>query len=163
MEQNDIAQYRVIRFVLCRQILNVSDREIYIWILVFRLLDHPLREVDAFDRCAEILADGRTLRWDDQRAATLVRNGSWYIMPAHPNRNRPKRPCEFDPKLEGKSAIEGGPLSNFENCHICGKDAQGNLYGYLYSWCGETILVAGHGPLRTKVYRLRKVAEGASR
>lgn len=94
--------------------------------------------------------------------ATLVRNGTWYVMPAHPNRNRPRRPCEFDPKLEGKSAIEGGPLSNLENCHICGKDAQGNLYGYLYSWCGETLRVAGRGSLRTKIYRLRKIAEGTS-
>lgn len=90
--------------------------------------------------------------------ATLVKNGRWYIMPVHPNRNRGKP--EYNPKLTGKSKVEGGPLSDLMNCGILGRDYEGNLYGYLYSWVGATQWVAGKGQLRTTMYRIRRVKKG---
>ncbi|MBA4388319.1 MAG: hypothetical protein C0404_10085 [Verrucomicrobia bacterium] len=86
--------------------------------------------------------------------ATLVCNGRWYIMPVHPGANRGKP--DFDPALTGKSKNEGGPLSNLANCHINGRDYEGNLYGSIYQWVGATQNIAGKGKLRTGIYRLRR-------
>ncbi|HUT32798.1 MAG TPA: hypothetical protein VNE39_04920 [Planctomycetota bacterium] len=89
--------------------------------------------------------------------ATLLKNGRWYIMPVHPNRNR--GPAAFDPALEGKSRAEGGPLSNLVVAPLVGRDAEGNLYGKINDWSGRTQDVAGRGLLGTRVFRLRRLAE----
>ncbi len=90
--------------------------------------------------------------------ATLVCNGRWYVMPVHPNRNRTYPHHDpFNPKLTGKSKAEKGKLANLMNCHINGRDYQGNLYGSLYSWVGATQWVAGKGQLRTQIYRIRRL------
>jgi len=89
--------------------------------------------------------------------ATLVRNGRWYVMPVHPNRNR--GPARFDPSLTGKSRAEKGPLSNLVVAPLVGRDAEGNLYGKINRWTAMTQDVAGKGLLSTRVFRIRRVAK----
>ncbi|MBA4388090.1 MAG: hypothetical protein C0404_08925 [Verrucomicrobia bacterium] len=87
--------------------------------------------------------------------ATMLCNGRWYVLPVHGNKNRGS--VKFDPNLTGKSLAEGGPLGNLMNCHISGRDYEGNLYGFVYSFVGTTLSVEGKGQLRTYLYRLRRV------
>ena len=86
--------------------------------------------------------------------ATLTQNGRWTVMKVHPNRNRGEP--MLDPSAAGKPRPEGGTLTNFVNCHIVGRDYEGNLYGLLYPWVGATQTLAGKGPLTTHVYRIRR-------
>jgi hypothetical protein len=93
--------------------------------------------------------DGKTT------TATLLKNGQWYVMPVHPNRNRGR--AQFAPGLTGPSAAEGGPLSNLVVSPLVGRDLEGNLYGKIVRWAGRTQDVAGAGPLSTRVFRIRRV------
>jgi len=86
--------------------------------------------------------------------ATLMQNGGWHVMKVHPNRNRSSP--TFDPAATGAPRAEGGTLTNLANCHIVGRDYEGNLYGLLYSWVGATQSVAAKGSLTTRVYRIRR-------
>jgi hypothetical protein len=86
--------------------------------------------------------------------ATLLKNGRWYRMPVHPNRNR--GPARFDPALSGKSRAEGGVLTNLAVSPLVGRDAEGNLYGKIPRWVGRTQDVAGGGLLGTRVFKLRR-------
>lgn len=85
--------------------------------------------------------------------ATLVKNGRWYIMEEHPNRNR--GPAEFDPTVGGVSSIVGGDLTNLAVAPLAGGDRLGRLYGYLNHWTGATIRVDG-SLLPTRVFRLER-------
>lgn len=89
-------------------------------------------------------------------SATLMQNGRWYVMTVDPNPRGGSGQMDYD--LVGKAAKgEGGPLGVLVNCHIAGRDFEGNLYGWEYPWCGKTLTIKGKGLLNTKVYRFRRV------
>lgn len=86
--------------------------------------------------------------------ATLLCNGRWHVFQGVDPRSNAAAAkannCVFNPKLTDKPP-------NFLNCHILGRDYEGNLYGSLYPWCGATQFVEGKGELRTALYRIRRV------
>jgi RNA polymerase sigma factor (sigma-70 family) len=88
-------------------------------------------------------------------SATLMNNGRWYSVTTDPKSLRGVG--MIDPALSGKPRNEGGPLTVFLNCHIAGRDHEGNLYGWQYHWCGTTVATKEKGLLGTRVYRIRRV------
>lgn len=89
--------------------------------------------------------------------ATLMQNGQWYQASVHPNKSR--GPAVVKPGAMGKLKPDGG-LTDLMVSHLLGRDAQGNLYGSLYSWSGMTQYVEGKGLLGTRVFRLQRSKAG---
>jgi hypothetical protein len=89
--------------------------------------------------------------------ATLMQNGRWYQASVHPNKSR--GPAVVKPVATGKLKPDGG-LTDLMVSHLLGRDAQGNLYGSLYSWSGMTQFVEGEGLLGTRVFRLQRSKPG---
>jgi len=91
--------------------------------------------------------------------ATLMQNGQWYRASAHPNKSRGL--AVVKPGAKGKLKPDG-ELTDLIVGHLLGRDAQGNLYGLIYSWSGMTQFVEGEGLLGTRAFRLQRGKPGGS-
>lgn len=91
--------------------------------------------------------------------ATLMQNGQWYRASVHPNKSQGL--AVVKPGANGKLKPDG-ELTDLIVGHLLGRDAQGNLYGLIYSWSGMTQFVEGEGLLGTRVFRLRRGGPWAS-
>ena len=89
--------------------------------------------------------------------ATLMQNGQWYPASVHPNQSRGL--AVVRPDAKGKLKPDG-ELSDLMVSHLLGRDAQGNLYGSMYSWSGMTQFIEGKGLLDTRVFRLQRSKPG---
>lgn len=89
-------------------------------------------------------------------SATLMSNLCWFSVKVASHGAVGKTGL-VDSQISGKDSADRKPPLALLNCHIAGRDYEGNLYGWQYGWCGPTLSIKNKGYLGTQVYRIRRL------